>query len=98
MHSYAPLQPYHSLSERIEPIQPDFPWQPCSEVALLPDAQLLFAVIQMNWQDANSPKLRTKRTIARRWFFTEQFTEFSEHLGLNLSAIRDTLYNRWRRK
>ncbi len=98
MHSYARLQPHHLLPEPIEPIQPDFLWQPCSEVALLPEAQLLFAVIQVNWQDANGPKFRTKRTIARRWFFTEQFAEFCGHLGLNLPLIRDSLYNRWRRK
>lgn len=82
----------------MEPIQPDFPWQPCPGIASLPEAQLLFAAIEVNWQDANGSKFRTKRTIARRWFFTEQFTKFSEHLGLNISAIRDALYNRWRKQ
>ena len=86
--------PYNPL----EPIQLEFPWQLCSGIASLPEAQLLFAAIEVNWQDANGPKFRTKRSIARRWFFTAQFTEFSEHLGLNLAAIRDTLYNRWRKQ
>lgn len=82
----------------MEPIQPDFPWQPCLSVASLPEAQLLLAIIQANWEDTKSPKYQNKRIYARRWFFTEQFTEFSEHLGLNLSAIRDTLYKRWRKQ
>lgn len=90
--------PPQSPPNPLEPIQLDFPWQPCQGIASLPEAQLLFAAIEVNWQDANGSKFRTKRSIARRWFFTEQFTEFSEHLGLNLSLIRDTLYKRWRKQ
>jgi hypothetical protein len=82
----------------LEPIQPDFPWQPCQGVVALPEAQLLYAIIQVNWEDSNISTYRPKRTMARRWFFSEQFTEFCEHLNLNITAIRETLFNRWRKK
>lgn len=98
MHSYAHLEKDYFLINNFQTLKLDFPWQPCLEVASLPEAQLWSAVIQVIWEDANGPKFRTKRTISRRWFFTEQFKELSEHLGLNISAIRDTLYNRWRKQ
>lgn len=74
---------------------PDFPWCPCQRVADLPEAHLIYAIILQAWLDASKKIICPIRIEARDWFFSDQFENLCEHVGLPLYVIQDYAKQYW---
>lgn len=79
----------------MEPILPEFPWNPSQGISALPEAQLIHAIILLAWSDSNKKINCPTRNEARNWFFSDQFMEFCELLDLPVEAIQESLLKSW---
>lgn len=79
----------------MEPILPDFHWQPYLRISDLPEAQLIYAIILSAWEDANKRIDCPVRRQARHWFQTNKFKEFCSYLDLPYHAIYQNCTAYW---
>lgn len=79
----------------MEPIQPAIPWKTVKELEGSPEAELLCAVIQQAWFDANRRFNSPLREKARKWFFLEDFENYCNLIGLRGSVIQEYAKGKW---
>ncbi|MFO1259073.1 MAG: hypothetical protein U1E78_11780 [Gammaproteobacteria bacterium] len=73
----------------------DLPCQPRQEILDLPEAQLIYAVIQSAWDDAHKRIDCHARLQAREWFFSTVFEEYCDLLCLSTSVIQSYALQSW---
>lgn len=80
----------------LEPIKPQLPWQRCQYGTALPEAELIFAIINQAFEDAYSYST-VVREEARRWFDSYQFKQYCDLVGLNGLVLRENVIQQWRK-
>lgn len=82
----------------MEPIQPDYFWQPSQQIEDTPEATLIYAIIESAWKDSYQLRPSYKRDLARHWFFSKPFNEYCALLNISAGAIQDYVTTQWRLK
>lgn len=79
----------------MQTLELDMPWQPCQEVASLPEAQLIYSIIKKAWEDSMLQRNTPIRKEARRWFFSKPFEDFCHLAQICPSLIQRYASKHW---